>query len=83
MIYESDNGFKIEIEGVFQVKKGIVFTGRIREMPNGQQEILTDSFAGLLKGQRILGKTIAGTEWFATSYQRVGSNIGLYVEMDK
>lgn len=83
MIYESSNGFRIEIEGVFRVKNGIVFTGVIREMPNGQKEVLTDSFDKLLKGQKILGKTISGTELFTKFYQNIGSIVGLYVEMDK
>lgn len=84
MIYESPVGISIEITNFFMVSNGVVFTGRITKLPNDQQEFLTHDFANLMKGQPFFhNRPIAGTEWFATSYQRIGSNVGLFVQEDQ
>jgi hypothetical protein len=82
MIYESSNGVVIRLNGIFTAKQGLVLTGRIEKLPNNKNEILTDEFAAIMNGQEILGKIITGTEWFATSYQRIGSNVGLFVKLE-
>lgn len=74
-------GIEIEFfnEGPFTAKDFWVYTGKITNLPNGK-DILTDEFAKLMNTQTLKGVPIVGTEWFATSYQRIGSNVGVAVK---
>ncbi len=83
MKYECSNGVTIKLIDIFAVKQGLVFTGTIEKLPNDEKSIRTDLFDKIMNGEEILGKKISGTEWFASAHQNIGSNIGLFVKLDK
>jgi hypothetical protein len=71
MRFTSTSGIEIRLDNFFITNKGVVFVGRIISFGNSNQEMLTDEFSKIMNGEKLFGRKILGTEWFATSYQRI------------
>jgi hypothetical protein len=57
--------------------RGFVYPAQV--LWEGDQ-VPSNELSDALKGQKIFGATILGTEMFATSYQRSGARIGLLLD---
>lgn len=81
LVLKTTTGVTVELVDFFQIKdRGIVFTGTITELPDGQRTIASADLYNLILDQTLFDRKIKGLELFATMQQQVGRSIGLLLE---